>query len=93
MNSERDGQVSTKNRAVWERGRIWSARRCDWEHSLNGSSVCVWESALLSLAFTYIDCRAKNLVKWFGEAQICIKIAPAGLACCWSRTSSAAAIW
>lgn len=35
LNSERDEQVSTKNGAVWERGRMWSARRCDWKHSLN----------------------------------------------------------
>lgn len=88
-NSERDGQVSTKNGAVWERGRIRSARRCDWKHSLNWSRMCVWELPLQSLGFLNISCRAKNLLKnGFGETKVYIKVARIGLACCYSRTRS-----
>lgn len=35
LNSERDEQVSTRNRAVWDTGRTWSARRGDWKCSLS----------------------------------------------------------
>lgn len=40
--------------AVWDRGRKWSAERCDWRHSFWWSTMCVWQSALLSLrCFVY----------------------------------------
>lgn len=67
LNSERDGQVSTKNR---ETGRIWSARRGDWKCSLTWNTVWVWELTFLSLGFLYIDCRAKSLLKMVLEKQM-----------------------
>lgn len=71
-NSERDEQVSTRNRAVQDTGRIWSARSGDWKCSLNWSTVWVWELAFLRLGFLFIDCRAESLLKTVLEKQRCL---------------------
>lgn len=68
---------------------------CGWqggmtENTVLGEPVCV---ALLSLGFSCIDYRAKNILKIVLEkSKVYTKLAPIGLAYGQSRTSGTAAI-